>query len=156
MKGTYISRQCGSVLFVCLTFLVLITLVSLGSIRSSIIELRLASNTEERLAAAHVAQAAIDSAISTEANFVVTGTTGTEKTNPTLSGNMSEFTQTDVVITEMGRFEPPRGSGLSSDKFTTALFNVDSEYDAVSSGRGQAHLAQGYMIIVPQNSQSNQ
>lgn len=155
MNAAYIGRQRGSVLFICLTFLVLITLVSLGSVRSSIIELRLASNTEERLAAAHVAQAAIDAVIANEANFVVTGTTGTEKADAAYSG-VTEFSHTDVVITEMGRFEPPRGSGLSSDKFTTALFNVDSEYDAVSSGRGQAHLAQGYMIIVPQNSQSNQ
>lgn len=139
----------------CLVFLVMISLVSMSSIRSSIIELRLASNTEERLAAAHVAQAAIDAVIANEANFVVTGTVGTEKTNAVYSG-ITEFSATDVVVTELGRNEPPRGSGLSSDKFSTVSFDVDAAYDDVSQGRGQAHFAQGYMLIVSKNSQSNQ
>lgn len=155
MKPTNTENQSGTVLFMCLVFLVLISLVSLGGIRSSIIELRLASNTEERLAASHIAQAAIDAVIATEANFVVSGTVGTEKINATFSG-IDEFRQTDVVITELGQSEPPRGSGLSSDKFSTASFSVDSAYDAVSLGLGQARIAQGYMLIVSKNSQSNQ
>lgn len=155
MKTTYTTYQHGTVLFMCLVFLVLISLVSLGGIRSSIIELRLASNTEERLAAAHIAQAAIDAVIANEANFVVTGTVGTEKTNASYSG-IDEFDETEVVVTELGQNEPPRGSGLSSDKFSTASFDVDAAYDAVSEGRGQAHIAQGYMLIVSKNSQSNQ
>lgn len=158
MKPTNTENQSGTVLFMCLVFLVLISLVSLGGIRSSIIELRLASNTEERLAAAHIAQAAIDAVIANEANFVVTGTVGTAKANVTYSGidEILEFNQTDVVVTELGLSEPPRGSGLSSDKFSTASFSVDSAYDAVSLGRGQAHIAQGYMLIVSKNGQSNQ
>ncbi len=141
------KSQRGAVLITTLTFLVIITLISVVSMRSSTSELRLATNTEDQLAAREVAQAAIDAVINEPANFVVKTISGTTSNSATFSG-VSEFTNSSMAITQLDLSIPPRGLGVSS-KFQTALFGVNSSYNGVSSGRGQAQVEQGVLLLVP-------
>lgn len=146
MTGFY--HQSGAALLVALSFLVVITLISLGAIRSSTTELRLASNHEERVAAIQVAQSAIDSAINDTGNFVVSGTEGTVNSNVTISG-VTEFNSTDLSITEQVTGLPSRVLGVSADKFQSTTFDIASAYNNTTGGRGQAAINQGMILLVP-------
>ena len=108
----------------------------------------MASNHEDRMAADQVAQAAVDVVINDPLNFAVTGTSGTEKTNAVLSG-VGEFNHANIIITELDTMIPPRGLGVSADKFQTTLFDIYSNYNNVANGRGQTRLAQGFLLLVP-------
>lgn len=146
----------GAVLITTLSFLVLITLIGLTAMGSSTNELQLASNYEDRVTAIQVAQAAIDATISeADDNFVVTGNVGTVNDTPTFEG-VDEFAQTQVIITERNRGPFRRQDGSSLDKFSQVTFTIDSAYNGLTQGRGQAHLVQGYAIKIAENSQSNQ
>lgn len=143
-----LKQQQGAALLVALSFLVVITLISLSAMRSSTTELRLASNNEEQMAALQVAQAAVDSALSNPDNFVVTGDEGSVNTNITISG-VTEFTHATMSLTEGATTLPPRGLGVSADKFQATMFDVDASYDNVAGGRGQAGIGQGMVLLIP-------
>jgi len=145
-----IQRQHGAALLVALSFLVVITLISLSAMRSSTTELRLASNNEEIMAARQVAQAAVDAAINEVDNFVVSGASGTVNSTVTISG-VDEFTHTTMEVTEGDTTLPPRGLGVSADKFQATMFDITSDYDNVAGGRGQAGLGQGLVLLVPKS-----
>jgi len=148
MKG--LQQQRGAALLVALSFLVVITLISISAMRSSTTELRLASNNEEQMAAAQVAQAAVDAAVNEADNFVVTGTSGTVNTSITISG-VTEFTNTTMEVTEGDTTLPPRGLGVSADKFQATMFDIEADYDNVAAGRGQAGVGQGLVLLVPKS-----
>jgi len=146
------NSQSGAALLVALMFLVVITLISVTSMRSTTTELRLASNNEERVAAEQVAQSAVDFVISDPNNFVVTGVEGTVDSSITLStSDVSEFGSTTVKLTEGTTTNPPRGLGVSAEKFQGTLFHIDGDYDNVSGGRGQAFIGQGIVLLVPKS-----
>lgn len=146
------NKQKGAALLVALSFLVVITLISLAAMRSTTTELRLANNNEERVAAEQFAQSAIDSVVSNPDNFIVTGTENTEKT-PTLdSGDIAEFADAGVVLTEGATTNPPRGLGVSAEKFQGTLFHVDGNYDGLTKGRGKAFIGQGVVLLIPKSS----
>jgi Tfp pilus assembly protein PilX len=152
MKTQYMmSKQHGAALLVALSFLVVITLISLTAMRSTTTELRLASNNEERVAAEQLAQSAVDSVMSNP-NNVVTGVEGTEDDSITLDTNaVSEFTNADITITEGTTANPPRGLGVSAEKFQGTMFHIDGEYDNLVGGRGQAFIGQGVVLLVPKS-----
>jgi len=143
-----VNHQSGAALLVALSFLVVITLISLGAIRTSTTELRLASNHEERVAAIQVAQSAIDSAINDTGNFVVSGTPGSVNSSATISG-VTEFNSTSLSITEQATGLPSRALGVSADKFQSTTFDIASAYNNTSGGRGQASINQGLILLVP-------
>lgn len=150
------KKNKGAVLITTLSFLVLITLIGLSSMSSSTNELRLASNYEDRVSAKHIAQAAVDATIAeSDVNFIVTGDVGTVKNDAQFAG-VTEFTDSTIVITEMTRGPFRRQDGSSLDKFSQVTFSIDSSYDGLANGRGQARLVQGYAIKIAENSQSNQ
>jgi len=135
-----------------LSFLVVITLISLTAMRSTTTELRLASNNEERVAAEQLAQSAVDSVMSNPDNFVVTGVEGTEDTSVTLDSNsVSEFANANITITEGTTANPPRGLGVSAEKFQGTMFHIDGEYDNLNNGRGRAFIGQGIVLLVPKS-----
>lgn len=146
-----ISRQNGAALLVALSFLVVITLISLTAMRSTTTELRLASNNEERIAAEQVAQSAIDSIISEPTNFIVTGTEDTEKKPALDSDDIAEFGDAEVTLKEGATTNPPRGLGVSAEKFQGTLFHVDGEYNQndTAPGRGKAFIGQGVVLLIP-------
>jgi hypothetical protein len=151
MKSNYnIRKQQGAALLVALSFLVVITLISLTAMRSSTTELRLASNNEERASAEQVAQSAVDSAISNPTNLIVSGVVG--KTNKTISlsvSDVAEFVDATILVTEGQTANPPRGLGVSADKFQGTIFHVDGSYNGVGSGRGQSFIGQGVVLLSP-------
>lgn len=151
MKGLKSNnKQQGAALLVALAFLVVVTLISLTSMRSSTTELRLASNNEERISAEQVAQSAVDSAISNPTNLVVSGVEGKKITSITLSSSdVPEFANASIEVTEGQTANPPRGLGVSADKFQGTIFHVDGSYDNIDGGRGQAFIGQGVVLLSP-------
>lgn len=151
IKANY-QKQEGAALLVALCFLVVITLISLTSMRSSTTELRLASNNEERVAAEQVAQSAVDSAMSDPTNFVVTGIEGKKITTIVLDTNdVSEFSDATIEAIEGTTSNPPRGLGVSADKFQGTIFHINGEYNAngTAPGRGHAFIGQGIVLLSP-------
>lgn len=146
------SKQNGTALLVALSFLVVITLISLTAMRSTTTELRLASNNEERVAAEQMAQSAVDAVMSNPNNFVVTGVEGTEDTSVALDTSaVSEFAHADISITEGTTANPPRGLGVSAEKFQGTMFHIDGSYNNLDNGRGQAFIGQGIVLLVPKS-----
>jgi len=148
------SKQNGAALLVALSFLVVITMISVAAMRSSTTELRLASNNEARIAALQVAQSALDGTLSDPDNFIVTGVSGTEKstTNSDFSiSGVDEFSHASVVLTEGSTKNPPRGLGLSADKFQGTEFYMTATYENLDAKRGQAEVEQGVVLIVPKS-----
>jgi len=147
-----VNKQNGAALLVALSFLVVITLISLTAMRSTTTELRLASNNEERVAAEQLAQSAVDSVMSNPDNFVVTGVEGTEDTSVSLdSSAVSEFANANITLTEGTTANPPRGLGVSAEKFQGTMFHIDGEYDNLNNGRGRAFIGQGIVLLVPKS-----
>jgi Tfp pilus assembly protein PilX len=148
-----IQKQQGTALLVALSFLVVITLISLTSMRSSTTELRLASNNEERVAAEQVAQSGVDNVLGDNNNFIVTGTEGTEKTFTLDKTVIAEFDSSvmDVKVTEGQTSNPPRNLGVSADKFSGTQFYIEADYNNVSGGRGDALIGQGLVLLVPKS-----
>jgi len=151
-----LNNQKGAVLITTLSFMVLITLIGITAMSSSTNELRLASNYEDRISANHVSQAAIDATIDQEnTNLIVTGKEGTVNNAPNFTG-VAEFTETTVVVTEDTIGPPDRTHGVSAEHFSQVTFTIDSNYNGLAQGRGQANLMQGYIVLITKSSQSNQ
>ncbi|MFN2301843.1 MAG: PilX N-terminal domain-containing pilus assembly protein, partial [Gammaproteobacteria bacterium] len=70
------NRQRGAALITALIFLVIITMLSLTAMRSSMMELRQASNDETRVAAFESAMAVLDAVLDTPASMPVVGEVG--------------------------------------------------------------------------------
>ena len=146
---TALNKQNGVVLLTALSFLVIITIIAVSAMRSSNSELRIAGIHEDNMNARQIAQAGIDSIVENyEGIFIVTGNTGTTTANITPTG-LSAFSHTTLTLTERGIKTPPRGLGVSKDKFSTALFDVHSAYDNTSNGRGRDEIHQGVLLLIP-------
>jgi Tfp pilus assembly protein PilX len=141
-------QQRGVALLVALAFLVVITVTGLGTMRSSVVELRMASIFEDAITARQVSQSAIDTAINVEGNFIVTGTSGTSKSNADITA-IAEASDVTLTIIESVTTLPPRGLGVSVSKFSATTFAINSAYNGVASGRGQSTIAQGMVLLVP-------
>jgi Tfp pilus assembly protein PilX len=150
-KPAKINNQHGTALLVALSFLVVITLISLTSMRSSTTELRLANNFEESVAAEQVAQSGVDNILGNSNNFIVTGTSGTEKTFVLDKTIMAEFDSAlmKVKVIEGLTANPPRNLGVSADKFQGTQFYIEADYNNVDNGRGNAFIGQGLVLLVP-------
>lgn len=160
-------RQNGAALITALIFLVIITMLSLSSMRSSMLELRQAQNDEVRAAAFEGAQAVVDAILDTPANMPVAGNVG----DTTCTPGFSETPCTQYTITMPDGFHaddvaagyitvrverlgpafrpPPRGLGTSARMLTAAAFQIDADFDLTDQGRGQSEISQGVLIVVP-------
>lgn len=146
-----LNKQSGAALLVALSFLIVITLISLTAMRSTTTELRLANNNEERVAAEQIAQSAIDTVLSDPDNFVVTGVEDTQYSVTLNTNEISEFQQASVSLKEGATTNPPRGLGVSAEKFQGTLFHVNGNYNNVNAGRGQAAIGQGVVMLIPKS-----
>ena len=81
-----IGRQHGAILIVSLVILIAISLLTISSLRSSNIGLRMAQNEESRIAAAQGAQALADAILSDPQTTPVIGGSGFTICTPGLSG----------------------------------------------------------------------
>ncbi len=165
--NSFHDKQEGAALITALIFLVIITMLSLSSMRSSMLELRQASNDEIRIAAFEGAQAVIDSVLDSPANMPVVGDVGytvcsgnwdgCDQTNLTLpAGLYTEFVNEGLVQVRVERLgpafrPPPRGLGTSARMLTAAAFQIDATYDLTEIGRGNSEITQGVLIVVPKS-----
>lgn len=162
------ASQRGVALFTALIILVVLTLVTLASLSTSMLELRMSTNEESRSTAFQTAQAAIDNVIyidylarqpltldETKQYFKIAGPVGYSQCTPKWSGGGCDTT--NIVLTS-----PLDGtsSGLNQVKIkrlndpvstrnancpSAATFQLESTYDRSALGFGKSGLVQGYV-----------
>jgi len=164
-EPTLKSHQRGASLFVALVMLLALTVVSLASLTTSLMELRMANNAEAGMGAFQFAQAGIDAALTDEtSNFVVAGAVGDTKCTPgykpTCNSDMAGFPapadKTSVRITRVtDKGCPPRtrNSASSCAKQSAATFVAESGYDGTLINQGKADLVLGYVKLLPGTNQ---
>ena len=143
-----IAFQQGAALLTALAFLTIITIIAVVAMQSSTTQLRMANSQEEQVAARQIAQSCVDNVINDPNNFVVTGIQNHENTSVTVTA-LTEFSHTDLTLTELDLMSAPRGIGSSADKFLASLFDISCAYDNAAAGRGKDTLAQGFLLMVP-------
>lgn len=161
-KISNISRyQTGAALFTVLIMLVALTIVSLTSLSSSLLELRMSSNQEAVSAAFQSAQAGIDATLansSTTLNVVGVinntncfGKTGCNSTIASLPSPINASTNQITVTRLTEEACPPRTRdyATSCKSQHAVTFDIDSSFDATSSGQGKSELGQGYIQFIP-------
>ena len=154
-----IGRQDGAILVISLVILIAITLLTISSMRSSNIGLRMAQNEESRVAAAQGAQALADAIVSDPNTTPVIGgsgfticTAGESGCNrndlPVANQDIAYYIATGALTGRVQRMgpifrPPPRVVESSIDKFSSAAFEVTAIYDRAdeSLGRHQDHEA---------------
>lgn len=164
-----IVKQRGAALFTALIILVVLTLVTLASLSTSMLELRMSTNEESRTVAFQSAQASIDNVINidyiarqpatvdeTKQFFKITGATGYSQCTPNWSNGGSCNTNAIVLtspldgtssgsnqikVTRLTDPVPTRNNKCAS----AATFRVDGVYDRSALGHGKSYLVQGYV-----------
>lgn len=156
------SRERGAALVTTLMLLVIVTLASLATMRSSRLESRMAGNTEARLQAFQAAQALSDAVFATPALVPVIGSTGYRICTPTLPGcdrnsidlpgvfkghvDVGELTG---VALQQGEGMVPRGLETSADRFSGVRYQITSTFDRTDAKLGRAGVVQGMLVLVP-------
>lgn len=140
-----------------LIILVVLTLISLASLGTSLLELRMASNEESTMKALQSAQAGIDHVIEkAEQNFIIAGNIG--HTNCTT--NKTGCNENNVALPT-----PPLDDGsavvikrvseegcvpnTSCKDMKGATYSITSTFDKSTLGLGKAELVQGYVKMFP-------
>jgi hypothetical protein len=165
------GRQSGVALAVGLMLLLVLTVIGIGAMRSSLMELQMARNEESRSSSFQRAQSLIDATLSNTSNMIVSGAVGdvtcqqkdigkraSPSSNACTAGSVTLLAdliaaphdvRSSVFVERLSpEFTPaPRGLGFSVD-FDAAQFQIDSEYDARTAKLGRSALAQGVMVIV--------
>ena len=181
MNSTNIHKlqysQRGAAMLTALIMLIAVTLLSLASLGTSLMELRMSGNEEQSMQAFQIAQSAVDVVIdqdekSTAAatkNFAVVGSLGYTKCTPGAKPPLScqeksldlqntgifQLGGTDIAEVGIERISdsgcPPRSKKLatSCSKQNAAVFKVDAVVDRVAWGRGRAGVSQGYLKLIP-------
>jgi hypothetical protein len=158
-------RQRGIALVTALIFLVVISLISVSSMRASRTELRMATNAEARSMAFQTAQAMLDAiAVHPAATPVVGGVGYTLCTPSEANCNRNDLALSDgllaseiagdVLRARVERMDPadrppPRGTESSIDKFDAAAFEVRTVYDRAEERGGRITMVDGLLVLVP-------
>ncbi len=160
-----LKRQQGAILMIALLFLVTITLLTVSSMRSSNIGLRMAQNEEARIAAVQAAQALADAIVANPASTPVVGKSGytactagqancDRQDLPVEDSMLAYEIATNHISARVERTgsvfrPPPRVVESSIDKFTSASFRVTTTYDRVDEGLGRQQITEGVLVLVP-------
>lgn len=161
--------QGGAVLAVALVFLLVITVLGVTGMRSSNVNLMMASNEQLRIEATEKTQAIIDAVISESSNLKVTGGVGYKlcgagDTDATCN-DASMIVPTNLTSTITGEeidfFAERKGpestsapalkeSEASSAAFYKAtFFEIQANYNGTAVRRGNSEIAQGVMVLIP-------
>jgi len=157
----------GAALITSLIFLIVISLFTVTSIRSSTLGVRMAQNEEARFVAIQAAQALTEVVVASPAATPVTGThgfsnctagiAGCDMYNVVLpAGYVADQVAAGHLSGRVVRFAPtekppPRMIESSLDKFTTATFEITATFDRSAEGLGAARLVEGVLVLVPVN-----
>lgn len=163
MTSNQVSQR-GAVLVTALVFLVVLTLLSVTSIRSSTIGVRMALNEEARFASLQAAQAMTEAlAAAPDATLVVGGAGFANCTDgesgcdlytlPVPAGYLSDEVGAGNLSGRVNRLSapdmpPPRVLESSLDKFSATTFQVSATFDRTEEGLGRARLVEGLLILV--------
>jgi len=162
--NVHISQR-GASLFTALIMLFALSVVSLASLTTSLMELRMSNNAEAGMSAFQLAQAGIDAALTDETNnFLVVGAVGDTKCTPgyptACNSNMATFpspankSQVRITrVTDKGCPPRTRNSASSCAKQSAATFVAESSYDGTFAGQGKAELTLGYIKLLPATNQ---
>lgn len=163
--------QRGAALFTALMFLVVLTLISLAAMRSSTLEMRMATNDEARLTAFQRTQAVVDATIGETDNIKVIGAVGRRTCTGADAGDTPDGLDCDlygielagdsfdsdvadgiikVAVTRLSPAEAPapRSLGTSAAVYSVATFKVDSLYDGTENGLGRGRIVEGVMVLI--------
>ncbi|MBN1239118.1 MAG: hypothetical protein JXB36_11485 [Gammaproteobacteria bacterium] len=157
----------GAVLITALIFLGVITILSVTSMRSSTIGIRLAQNEEARFASLEVAQAMTEIVAADPRTTPIVGgagysfcTAGEAGCNsygvPLPAGYVADQVAAGNLNVRIERMTPPdkpppRVLESSIDSFRAASFRVVADYDRSDEGLGRARLVEGLIVLVPSN-----
>ena len=160
------AYQRGAALITALILLIVITTLTISSMRSSILELRMAGNEESRISAFQMAQAMSDAITASPTTTPVLGGPGFTICTPAepdcnlnnllIPGGVyaAEITAGDltarVVRLSPATRPPPRGIGSSADKFSAAAFQVQTTFDRTEEGLGRSDVAEGLLVLISQ------
>ena len=146
-------RQTGVVLIVVLMMLLGITLISMTTVTTSVMELRMARNAEFGLNNFQTALSAVDFVISDPANLPTLGPLMQPEPVP-LSGSPFDLlsgealTASAVRVGECGL--PPRmGAANSLMAYSAFNYEITADLDKNGSGRGQTGVVQGFLQMGP-------
>ena len=147
------SHQAGAVLVLVLMMLIGITLISMATVNTSVMELRMARNAESGVNNFQTALSAVDFVISDPANLPTIGPlmvptavalTGTVFT---VSGGDS-LTASAVRVSECGL--PPRMRAANSlMAFSAFNYEITANLDKNNSGMGRTGVVQGFLRLAP-------
>lgn len=163
MRLAHPGRQNGVALMMALVFLIVITLIALGSMRGSTMQLKMAGNEQMRVQAVQSAQTAIDQVTSIDSFPVVKVgyTICYNKTEPhdaadggvcdkqgdLLSDPQYANNAVEIRLLANGAFTC-RACQTSANKFNAAQFSMLSDYQNDAMG-GRAQIDQGMLLMVP-------
>lgn len=161
------NNQRGAALITALIFLIIITMLSLSSMRSSMMELKQAGNDEIRSAAFQNAQTLVDAVLDTPSAMAVVGGVGFRSCSADIAGascNTTTMTLPDslyaaeladqsitIIVERLGPTfrPPPRGLGTSARMLTAAAFQIDARFMRGDQGEGHSEITQGMLVVVP-------
>ena len=151
------NRQDGAALITALVFLVALTLLTLASLGTSLLQLRMSGNEESTMKARQSVQAVIDNIIdNASTNFTITGDVGYTNCTSNVSGcNATGVALTGTTFdsassTKITRVtEEASVRGYSTSLYRGASFAVEAKYDKASLGQGKAVTTQGYVRVYP-------
>ena len=148
-----LSAVSSVVLVVVLMMLIGITLISMATLNTSVMELRMARNTEFGVNNFQTALSAVDFVISDPANLPTVGPLMTP-TPVTLTGSLFSATTGDTVTASAIRVSecglPPRMRAANSLMAYSAFnYEITADLDKNVSGMGQTGVVQGYLQMGP-------
>lgn len=162
------SGQNGAALLTALIILLAVTMLSLASLGTSLLQLKMSGNEEMSMQAFELSQAGIDYTITNHESMVtVVGDIGFIRCtgnypfncheNATLAfpaqapfldgGNTDRHSMAIEKVSE--GFCPPRGMELSCDKAKAAAFSIRSRYNKAALGQGLSDITQGFIKPIP-------
>ncbi len=158
-------RERGVTLITALIFLAVISVVSISSMRSSTMGVRMAQNEEARYAAIQTSHALTEAVVATPGATPVIGGAGFKNCTPgvpacTVYGIVPPpgFLATQIgagnLTAEVERMfppekPPPRVLESSLDKFSAATFQVTATFDRTQEGLGRSELVEGMIVLIP-------
>ena len=146
-------RQRGVALLVALILLIGVTLLSVAAVSTSVMELRMAGNSELAATTYQRTLAAVDYVVADSTNLPATGPLN-ELNAVALAGDPFQLTGGDSISAFAARTAdcaaPPRMRNASSMKAYSAFnFEVSALAEQDASGAGRAGVRQGYVLLGP-------
>jgi hypothetical protein len=147
------SHQAGAVLVLVLMMLIGITLISMATVNTSVMELRMARNAESGVNNFQTALSAVDFVISNPANLPTVGPLMVPTAMP-LTGSVFTVSGGDTITASAARVSecglPPRMRAANSlMAFSAFNYEITANLNKNNSGMGQTGVVQGFLRLAP-------